>query len=360
MVSEKFNDDDLHELMGDREFVYHSDSFSDADGEFESDGWEGDGLGIVDAYAGELDWDRIAESSGEVLDESDPEDCGCLDFVGISECESCGHSDRCSVMGVRDCIGDDHSSYINAHKARQKANFSDEEDQDSELDIEVPVDAQNSKPFDSYPKRDVESTSPRRHGAYWTRAEDEELIALFKSGLVISEIADEHGRTVGAIQKRLLTMCFDLNGLKIMGGQTSADNAYDRWTEEQDSQLEALQVRGATLMSMAEALLRSQRAVAMRLIELRLVEPGKLDNQYYFDPNNRKELDPARIRWTTAEYVQLREAFYQGENLEALAAITGRPEASCLMALVSRGEIKVEDLDRALESALAVRVVDED
>lgn len=352
-MPEKFNEDDLHELMGDREYVYHSGSHSDTDGEDEPDGWEGDDLGTLDLYGGELDWDRIADGLNDELEEEDPETCGCLDFEHVSECECCGHSDKCQVPQVRGCIGEDHSSFIIAQGSMRIEGASEVESESGELEDELQVIDPSPKPFDSLPTRDVENSGPRRHGAYWTKEEDEELLALFKSGLVMSAIADEHGRSEGAIQKRLLTIFFDLNGVKILGGQTSPEKAYERWTEEHDSDLESLKTRGATLMEMAEELDRSQRAVALRLVELRLVEPGKLENQHYFDPNNRNVLDPTRMRWTTAEYVELREAFYQGEPLASLAAITRRTEASCLMALVSRGEIKIDDLDKALQSALS-------
>lgn len=58
-------------------------------------------------------------------------------------------------------------------------------------------------------EKSTKNTPHKNAGKPWTNIEDDHLKDAFMSGVKISEIAKEHGRTYGAIESRL-----DLLGLK--------------------------------------------------------------------------------------------------------------------------------------------------
>jgi hypothetical protein len=203
------------------------------------------------------------------------------------------------------------------------------------------------------PRHDTGSTLalPVRHRTYWTPAEDEQLVRLFNAGWGFPEIAAEHQRTTGSITKRLLMLCFDLNGIPIRHDPIEAEKASQPWTQDDDELVTVLHLNGTSLTWLSAALKRSQRAVALRLIYLRLVTTCDLEKVTYSSADGPSASSKQNNRWTTAQYVEMREAFLQGASLATLAEISGRSIASCLMVLHHRGEISETDLEKAVTSA---------
>lgn len=304
------------------------------------------------------------------------QDCPCSsDDTEI--CEGCGHAWDCSAIQLRDCPDGVHLEEV-ASEAREPEkerttpchcdssnkhgcpNCFHEEICEvrkacSERWFHFPGEraVEAPKPFDTLPERDVASGLPSRHRAYWTRVEDEQLITLFQAGLDFAGIAKEHGRTQRSIATRLTRLCFEENGVLIKSDPIEAEKAKEAWTDEDDDLLTTLHVNKLGLALLSAALKRSQRAVAIRLIHLRLVYPCNLDKVTYYSESHSSESSFRNARWTTPQYVEVREAFRQGSTLNDLAVMSGRSEGSCLMVLYARGEITVEDLQKAVESAQA-------
>jgi hypothetical protein len=208
-----------------------------------------------------------------------------------------------------------------------------------------------AKPFDHLPVRDVEGSLPSKHKTLWSRPEDEQLVRLFGSGLDFAEIAAEHERTPGSITRRLAMLCFDQNGVLIKSEPIDPERANQTWTADDDELLTTLHVNKLGLTLLSSALKRSQRAVAIRLMHLRLVAPCDLDKVRYYSGAESGAIPNRNAGWTTPQYVEVREAFRQGSSLVEIAQLAGRSEASCLMVLFSRGEITTEDLQKAVDSA---------
>ncbi len=195
------------------------------------------------------------------------------------------------------------------------------------------------------------SELPARHKTYWTRLEDEQLVKLFKAGWDIPDIAAEHQRTVGSIANRLLMLSFDLNGVAIKHDPIESEKANEPWSQNDDDLVTVLQLNDSSLALLSAALKRSQREIALRLIYLRLVTTCDLDKVSYYPNAASNDAAKKNKRWTTSQYVEIREAFLQGASLARLAEISGRTMASCLMVLHSRGEISELDLEKAVGSA---------
>lgn len=53
---------------------------------------------------------------------------------------------------------------------------------------------------------------PPRHHSGWTRGDDEQLMALWKTGASYIELAHETGRTVNAVRQRMLLLRAELIG----------------------------------------------------------------------------------------------------------------------------------------------------
>ena len=268
---------------------------------------------------------RVKNEDSVRLEEVSVRTCRC-DLSKKYHCPSCDHIENCEFRSL--C-------------SQRWFHFPGEPLSDAPKELEVPQDLVLSGGL------------PARHKTYWTRLEDEQLVRLFKVGWDFPDIASEHQRTVGSITKRLLMLCFELNGIRIMHDPIEAGKANQPWTEDDDELVTILQLNDSSLALVSAALKRSQRAVALRLIYLRLVTTCDLDKVSYFPDAASGDSSKQSKRWTTAQYIEVREAFLQGANLSRLAEISGRSMASCLMVLHSRGEISELDLEKAVGSAQA-------
>jgi hypothetical protein len=313
------------------------------------------------------DWDE--------LDNDEEDNPTCLCFEGDSPlCGGCDHQLRCFEV---DCNYSEH--YESDEEWRLHEGVADEdcpcELADDDLEDFCPEcyhlvsceqgEACSEQEFHSSgepvidtpkivePRHDTDSTLalPARHRTYWTPAEDEQLVRLFNAGWGFPEIAAEHQRTTGSITKRLLMLCFELNGIPIKHDPIEAEKASQPWTQDDDELVTVLHLNGTSLAWLSAALKRSQRAVALRLIYLRLVTTCDLEKVTYASADGSSASSKQNKRWTIAQYVELREAFLQGASLATLAEISGRSIGSCLMVLYHRGEISESDLEKAVTSA---------
>lgn len=67
---------------------------------------------------------------------------------------------------------------------------------------------------------------PRNIGKGWSDEEHERLVTAFKAGHPVTEIAEQHGRTVGAIEARLEK--YDL----IQPSERTTENRFDKETRK--------------------------------------------------------------------------------------------------------------------------------
>lgn len=64
-----------------------------------------------------------------------------------------------------------------------------------------------TKALDSLEKREMrEKSLPRNAGKAWLETEDSDLLSAFDMGSSIKDISAKHGRTVGAIESRLVRL----------------------------------------------------------------------------------------------------------------------------------------------------------
>ena len=266
---------------------------------------------------------RAKNEDGERIDEVTVRSCRC-DLSKKYHCPSCSHVENCEFREL--C-------------SQRWFHFPGEPLAHAPEEREVPQDSVLPGGF------------PARHKTYWTRLEDEQLVRLFKAGWDFPDIAAEHQRTVGSITNRLLMLCFDLNGVPIKHDPIESEKSGEPWSQEDDDLVTILQLNESSLALLSAALKRSQRAIALRLIYLRLVTTCDLEKVSYFPNAASNDAAKTNKRWTTAQYVEVREAFLQGANLARLSEISGRSMASCLMVLHARGEISELDLEKAVASA---------
>jgi hypothetical protein len=189
-----------------------------------------------------------------------------------------------------------------------------------------------------------------KRGSYWTREEDESLAAQYLGGASDAEISHLIGRSVRAIQSRLLKICFEANGIDIGHNLNHPREAMARWAEAEDHLLEGLASTKVELSTIAETLERSELAVAFRLVAKRIAKPGNLDLLFYHEKRAVQPLQE-HADWTVAQYLELREGFRLGQDIQNLAAKSGNSEMSCFAVLYAMGEITNNELDIALKSA---------
>lgn len=259
------------------------------------------------------------------------EDCDCHAFQGKIPCDNCHHDLNCPEN--RNFCRAHHKVVRQDPKQEGKPSEHEEIQQSEQL------------PGDAAP-RDLE-----RAGTFWTRDEDMTLVEKYLGGISDEEICGSMGRSVGAIRARLVKICFEANGLAINRDFTPRDEPKMEWVGSEDTLLEELSEKHASLALISQALQRSELAVAYRLVMKRMAMPGSLDSLVY-----RKPKDPnatgVSTYWTKAKYMELRQNFRAGDSIEDLAIKSGRSVWNCFSALYSRGEISDTELNLALKAAL--------
>lgn len=259
------------------------------------------------------------------------EDCDCHAFQGKIPCDNCHHDLNCPEN--RNFCRAHHKVVRQDPKKEGKPSEHEEIQQSEQL------------PGDAAP-RDLE-----RAGTFWTRDEDMTLVEKYLGGISDEEICGSMGRSVGAIRARLVKICFEANGLAINRDFTPRDEPKMEWVGSEDTLLEELSEKHASLALISQALQRSELAVAYRLVMKRMAMPGSLDSLVY-----RKPKDPnatgVSTYWTKAKYMELRQNFRAGDSIEDLAIKSGRSVWNCFSALYSRGEISDTELNLALKAAL--------
>jgi len=123
------------------------------------------------------------------------------------------------------------------------------------------------------------STSKRlRTGSKWTKEEVAQLMAEFKDGKTIQQIAELHRRKENGIRFRLVKHGL-LEDSEIQKQLEKVSRIGKRWTDEEDCQLKEEVAQGKTIQEIAELHKRKERGIWVRLLEKKLVD----------DPENSKE-----------------------------------------------------------------------
>lgn len=258
-----------------------------------------------------------------------PEDCECAGFRDSLRCDSCNHDLNCP----------ENDAYCSNHMKTEYPNGTN-----------ILVDASGAQAPEASTINATSSDSKKR-GSYWTREEDEELASQYLGGASDTEISNLLGRSVRAIQSRLVKICFEANGIEIAKKLIYPREAMARWAETEDHLLEGLSSTKVQLSTISRALERSELAVAFRLVARRLAKPGDLNLIYYYEKID-SSLAPESSEWTVSEYLELRAWFRLGKAIKNLAAESGKSELSCFTVLYTMGEISSKDLDMALRSAV--------
>ena len=144
----------------------------------------------------------------------------------------------------------------------------------------------------------------------------------------------------------------EANGIDIKQNLNHPREAMARWAETEDHLLEGLASTKVELSTISKTLERSELAVAFRLVAKRIAKPGNLDLLFYHE---KRAINPLQesADWTVAQYLQLREGFRLGQDIQNLAANSGKSELSCFAVLYTMGEITNAELDAARQAAVA-------
>lgn len=102
--------------------------------------------------------------------------------------------------------------------------------------------------------------NPSRVGARWTLEEDQELAAMYKTGLVIESMASTFQRTPGALRARLVKLCFEANGVDLARSLVKPEGDGKVWEHNDDDLLEALYSAGLAMPLLSKSLRRSEWA----------------------------------------------------------------------------------------------------
>ena len=257
-----------------------------------------------------------------------PEHCECSDFQAPITCDSCNHDLNCP----------ENDAYCSTHLKTERP-----------TGVNVLVHDNGAlAPKASY--EDAKPDNSKKRGSYWTREEDEELASQYLEGASDVEISQLLGRSVRAVQSRLVKICFEANGIEISNNLKYPQRAMAHWAETEDQLLEGLSSTKVKLYTMSKALERSELSVAYRLVARRMAKPGNLDLVFYYERED-STLGQETSEWTIHEYLELRERFQSGEGIRDLAAKSGKAELSCFRILYTMGDISNTHIDIALKSA---------
>jgi hypothetical protein len=165
----------------------------------------------------------------------------------------------------------------------------------------------------------------RRGGEPWSHDEDRALVQELRDGLTLEDIAEMHGRTMGAIRSRASCMVPDdeqhptsrkarIEWLR----EQLADGDYDwqtplhartkpySWNVAEDDQLRNGWENGTPLVELADALRRSEPMLVRRLLQLQLA--GQLEeivDRLGCDPNGPLPLRIAIARGAAGPLVHV-------------------------------------------------------
>ncbi len=140
--------------------------------------------------------------------------------------------------------------------------------------------------------------APRR----WTPDEEAALTTAYKAGLPLTQIASDHGRTVGAITSRLQMLdlitygaySILINGPEEPTDEAALSHAGQPWTEPDTARLIVTHHTSGTpdgLTELAAELGRTPRSLALKLVQLGLVLPQPNPNP---NPAPRPEPKPKK------------------------------------------------------------------
>lgn len=340
-MTEKFSEDDLHELMGDEQGLNSSSSPHP-----------------IDPYEStEIQGDFSFLNSGEWEQETDFQEVDCECLLGNSIlCTECFHDLRCADS---DCSADRHLKSLKFGLPNECDCFND-----SSADpctrcghhptCPIPT-ASCTKSSHSESTTLSESDSLKRvvekltdneaptsnAGKYWTAEEDERLIRAYSASRSFGEIAIEHGRTERSIWMRLVHLSFQSEpDVSIV--VKSKKFELSTWQAGQIEVLTSSYTAGVSPATLAEVLNLNIVDVARKIVELGMANP-KILPAYRQVKNFR--------RWTTVELTQLREDFRNKLPIDLMAENAGRSKFSVLSTLYSIGEIGDKEVNELIQDA---------
>lgn len=200
----------------------------------------------------------------------------------------------------------------------------------------------------------VVDNSHRRAGARWLRNEDELLITSFQSGQTEAQIAEQLGRTEGAILSRLGKIFLHPHGLP----SPRFPNPPGSVSIAESGKIIKAFLQGTPVEDLANKIGINPFGIAYHLLEARILEPVSLDEFRY--PSSGKPSDigspPRREAWAPESEATLLKLWNENSSLETMVEGLQRTRWSVLQHLYKLGKITDRDLEELLSSSRGQRL----
>ena len=190
-----------------------------------------------------------------------------------------------------------------------------------------------------------------RAGQMWTREEDEKLVEKYLARVGPSQIADDLGRSLESIVKRIKTISFpfqeDEPEIPLNKQRTG------KWLDSEDNYICESYKAGLSLADVALSSGRSVNQICMRLARLGVAVPQSLDDVTYYTIYKGDGLTPSKQgqKWTDEDRAALEAAFNAGNSLMAQAEQFERTPQGIVYQLYRLGLLTDEDLSKMVENA---------
>jgi hypothetical protein len=182
---------------------------------------------------------------------------------------------------------------------------------------------------------------PSNAGRTWTVIEDQSLIEEYVSGISLTSLASQHGRSITAIWMRLVMLSFQSEPNVAESLKRKKYELTD-WTEDSKAVLRASIESGLQVATVAKVLGRSEVDIAKQIVEHGLATPKVLPKYREIRLNRR---------WTSAELTQLREDFRNELPIDLMAENAQRSKIAVLAMLYALEEISDDEVNRMLSEA---------
>jgi hypothetical protein len=191
--------------------------------------------------------------------------------------------------------------------------------------------------------------SHRRAWARWLRSEDELLIASFQSGQSEAEIAQQLGRTEGAILARLGKIFLKPNGLP----SPRFPNPPGTVSIAESGRIIKAFLQGTPAEDLADEVGINPFGIAYHLLEARILEPISLDELNY--PRSAKRSDSGlttpREAWAPESDAALLKLWENNSSLETMVEGLQKARWSVVQRLYKIGKITDRDLEELLSNS---------
>lgn len=167
--------------------------------------------------------------------------------------------------------------------------------------IRQPLEKVTSATHNHFMNDNVPEANPKSAPKRWTREEETALTALFKAGTSTASIAEQFGRSQGAINARLAQLDLISYGpytkvahmSRLPGSDETPVNSSQPWEEETEALLLTLHKTSPTadnILTLATDLGRSPRSLVLKLVQLGELVPELNSNP---EPDPNRTLPPA-------------------------------------------------------------------